>query len=384
MRTSTSAMLAVDVTPCCRRSRLRPVPADHVGAAARVRPRRWRPSGCAVRSMFGEPQTTSTVEGGGVVCAVCAGVRRLGVGSTAVVRAVAHSGDASTPCAEGRRVGPAAPSGAGGRGRPVACDRFRSGARVRPDPHRLVRRHAAGPAAAAVHGAAAHPGRGGRAHADPHRRPGGDLAAARHDDTGPGLRRRVPRPTIVAAPGRETVLRLVNQHHHGLALHLHGGHTAAEHDGHPLDLVAPGAERTYRYPNGQRPATLWYHDHAMMATAPNVYRGLAGLYLIGDPREAALGLPVGGPTDIPLVLTDRTFDADGQLVYPDGSHDGVVVDAVSRLDEVERWRLTNTAPGSHPLHLHQRMVLVRARRSASSGAPQPFAPSPRPWAARCF
>ena len=40
------------------------------------------------------------------------------------------------------------------------------------------------------------------------------------------------------------------------------------------------AQATYRYPNTQRPATLWFHDHALGITRLNVYAGLAGFYLI--------------------------------------------------------------------------------------------------------
>lgn len=66
----------------------------------------------------------------------------------------------------------------------------------------------------------------------------------------------------------------------------------------------------------------------MMGTAPNVYRGLAGFYLLRDDAELGLGLPVGGPRDIPLMITDKTFDDRGQLVYPDGIRDGFFGDVV--------------------------------------------------------
>ncbi|CAN5556332.1 multicopper oxidase family protein [soil metagenome] len=145
--------------------------------------------------------------------------------------------------------------------------------------------------------------------------PGMSTRVLAYDGTFPG-------PTIVARPDEETNIELINAHDDSLVVHLHGGHTPAAFDGHPFDTIAPGESFTYRYPNRQSPATLWYHDHGMMTTASNVYHGLAGLYLLRDPTETALGLPVGGPADIPLVLTDKTFDDDGQLVYPQGQHDG--------------------------------------------------------------
>lgn len=98
-------------------------------------------------------------------------------------------------------------------------------------------------------------------------------------------------------------------------VHLHGGHVAAEYDGYPDHNYPPGEELVYQYPNWQDASTLWYHDHALGITRLNVYMGLAGLYLLRDDDEAALGLP-SGADEIPLVLQDRTFHPDGSLSYP--------------------------------------------------------------------
>ena len=80
--------------------------------------------------------------------------------------------------------------------------------------------------------------------------------------------------------------------------------------------------RTYTYPNTQRAATLWYHDHTMDYTAPQVYRGLFGLHLIRDDEEDRLPLPAGD-REIPLVIADRAFAEDGSFLYParDGRSD---------------------------------------------------------------
>ncbi|MFG3117994.1 multicopper oxidase family protein [Streptomyces sp. NPDC048197] len=78
--------------------------------------------------------------------------------------------------------------------------------------------------------------------------------------------------------------------------------------------------RSYVYPLPQRAATLWYHDHRMDFSAPQVWRGLAGFFLIGDEEEDQLPLP-GGDRDIPLMLCDRSFDEDGSFRYPAHGHD---------------------------------------------------------------
>ncbi|HZU30318.1 MAG TPA: multicopper oxidase domain-containing protein, partial [Candidatus Angelobacter sp.] len=71
---------------------------------------------------------------------------------------------------------------------------------------------------------------------------------------------------------------------------------------------------TYHYPNQQRAATLWYHDHAMGITRLNTYAGLAGFYLLRDEQERKLNLP-SGPYEIPLIIQDRLLDHHGQLAY---------------------------------------------------------------------
>jgi spore coat protein A len=134
-----------------------------------------------------------------------------------------------------------------------------------------------------------------------------------------------PGPTIVAQRGRPVTVLHRNALDVPAAVHLHGGHVPPDMDGHALDVIPPGGERLYRYPNNQPGATLWYHDHAMHATGRNLHNGLFGLYLVHDPAEDALGLP-SGDRDIPLIVADRTFDAAGRMVYPEHAHDGFLGD----------------------------------------------------------
>lgn len=130
-----------------------------------------------------------------------------------------------------------------------------------------------------------------------------------------GAAGRFPGPTIVSRTGRRTVVR----RHNGLPVptvnHLHGGHVPSASDGFPTDLVYPAHHRDYDYPMNQPATTLWYHDHRMGFTGPDVWRGLAGFHIIHDDQEAALGLP-HGDRDIPLMITDRAFDSDGSFSYP--------------------------------------------------------------------
>lgn len=111
-------------------------------------------------------------------------------------------------------------------------------------------------------------------------------------------------------------------------IHLHGGKVPPDSDGYPEDTFPPGSQsHLYTYPNIQPAATLWYHDHALGITRLNVMMGLAGFYLIRDPVEEALRLP-SGLHEVPLAIQDRTFRADGSIVYHDTWHEHFFGDTV--------------------------------------------------------
>jgi spore coat protein A len=153
-----------------------------------------------------------------------------------------------------------------------------------------------------------------------------------------------PGPTIVSTRGRRTVVNHRNELPVPTVVHLHGGQTPADQDGYPTDYLLPAGtaapaampampnmpgmaamddpaahvtrvSRDYSYPVEQRAATLWYHDHRMGFTGGAVNRGLAGFHLIEDDEELALPLPTGD-RDIPLMICDRAFAADGSFLYP--------------------------------------------------------------------
>ncbi len=119
-----------------------------------------------------------------------------------------------------------------------------------------------------------------------------------------------------------------------LMTHLHGGFVAADSDGNPA--VTPngfgrGDTQTVYYPNEkpQMPASLlWFHDHGLGTTRLNVVAGLAAAYLVRDEFDTGeepnpIGIP-GGPYEIPLVIQDRMFNADGTFLYPTSDIPGVV------------------------------------------------------------
>jgi spore coat protein A len=112
--------------------------------------------------------------------------------------------------------------------------------------------------------------------------------------------------------------------------HLHGAFVAADSDGSPSvtpNGFGPGETQSVHYPNEQPATLLWFHDHALGATRLNVFAGLAGAYLLRDEFDTGtepnpIGIP-GGAYEIPLVIQDRQFNADGTFLYPTSDIEGV-------------------------------------------------------------
>lgn len=99
-------------------------------------------------------------------------------------------------------------------------------------------------------------------------------------------------------------------------VHLHGGIQAPTSDGGPNDWYTPGQFKIFNYPVINQPTMLFWHDHALAITRLNVYAGLSGgVFIVREKKiESKLNLPTG-KYEIPLVITDRTFDIHGQLVF---------------------------------------------------------------------
>ncbi|MDD5274817.1 MAG: multicopper oxidase domain-containing protein [Methylovulum sp.] len=141
-----------------------------------------------------------------------------------------------------------------------------------------------------------------------------------------------PKETLVELPGSYLgpIIRLqkgqkVRIHlHNGLpeatVTHWHGLHVPANMDGHPMYAIDPGQVLVYEFEVLNRAGMNIYHPHPHETTATQVYHGLAGAILINDEEQAALELPAGA-YEIPVVIQDRLFDTENQLIYSRGMHD---------------------------------------------------------------
>lgn len=125
-------------------------------------------------------------------------------------------------------------------------------------------------------------------------------------------------PVVRANRGDAMTLNLVNTLATDTTIHWHGFKIPGAQDGGPDFPVAAAASKTYRFTMQQPAAPLWFHPHPDMKTGEQVYRGLAGVFLLDDAitkqLEANNQLP-SGAVDIPILVQDRSFNAD---VYGNG------------------------------------------------------------------
>lgn len=127
-------------------------------------------------------------------------------------------------------------------------------------------------------------------------------------------------PTFRVRQGQRIRVTFKNELPVPSGIHWHGLLVPERMDGHPRDHVASGETYVYDFVVQNRAGTYWYHPHPDRTTGGQVYRGLAGLFIVTDDEEAALPLP-RDEQDISLVIQDRIFDDAGTLVY--GGNDPV-------------------------------------------------------------
>lgn len=193
-----------------------------------------------------------------------------------------------------------------------------------------------------------------------------------------------PGPTFHARYDEPILVRFRNDlpaNHVGFGIpsvitHLHNAHTASESDGFPLDFYEVGDYKDHHYPNilagydafppkgdaREALGTLFYHDHRVDFTAPNVYKGLSGFYLLfderdtgdeNDPNPNAFRLP-SGEFDIPLLFADKRFTSAGQLFFDQFDVNGFIGDKFTVNGKIQpffqvarrkyRFRLLNAGP----------------------------------------
>jgi len=121
-------------------------------------------------------------------------------------------------------------------------------------------------------------------------------------------------PVLRLQKGQKVRIHLHNELAQPTVTHWHGLHVPANMDGHPQYTIQPNEILVYEFEVLNRASMNIYHPHPHEMTAQQVYHGLAGALFVHDEEEAALELP-SGEYEIPIVIQDRRFDEDNQLVY---------------------------------------------------------------------
>ena len=123
-------------------------------------------------------------------------------------------------------------------------------------------------------------------------------------------------PAVKLNKGQAVSVDIHNQLAEETTLHWHGLEIPGEVDGGPQGVIPAGGKRSVAFTPAQRAATCWFHPHQHGKTGRQVAMGLAGLVLIEDEEIRKLLLPKQwGIDDVPVIIQDKQFSADGQINY---------------------------------------------------------------------
>ncbi|KDB09385.1 multicopper oxidase type 3 [Burkholderia sp. lig30] len=173
---------------------------------------------------------------------------------------------------------------------------------------------------------------------------------------GAGTQGPVVGPMIDVREGDTVEIRFINRLPQPSTLHWHGLPVPPDQDGNPSHPVAPGASRVYRFtlPKGSA-GTYWYHPHPHMMTAEQVFRGLAGPFIVRAADD-----PLAGWPERHLFVSDLKLARDGTIAPNDmmdwmNGREGqfVLVNGARRprIDVAadERWRVWNACSARYLL-----------------------------------
>lgn len=134
-------------------------------------------------------------------------------------------------------------------------------------------------------------------------------------------------PILRARKGQRVVVDYSNQIPEESVVHFHGLHVPEEMDGHPRFAVPAGGGYRHDFRIINRAGTYWFHAHPDMRTGFQVNRGLAGFFIVDDEDEDRLNLPRGA-CDVPLVIQDKRFNSQNQIMHSTGSQTGHLGDRI--------------------------------------------------------
>lgn len=163
-----------------------------------------------------------------------------------------------------------------------------------------------------------------------------------------GINGKIWGPTLIFKKGDVVHLNVKNKLNDSTTIHWHGMHLPAVMDGGPHQVIPSGTTWQPYWKVTNNAATYWYHPHLHEMTMEHITKGIGGFIIVRDSIESALALPrTYGVDDIPLALTDRSFNTDNSFkTVPYG--DSMMVNGTLRPQQnipaqVVRFRILNGA-----------------------------------------
>jgi len=181
---------------------------------------------------------------------------------------------------------------------------------------------------------------------------------------GPTIRVRQNTPVAVRQINRLPARHPVLGYEPTTSTHLHGSPSLPQYDGYADDVTHPGQMKDYLYGNDADDRTLWYHDHAAHHTASNVYMGLAAQYHLVSGFDDQLPQ---GKYDVPLIVNDVAFAADGSLLFDDHSASSLMGDVI--LVNGAPWPLMKVERRLYRFRLLNASISRSYRLRLSTGGP---------------
>ncbi|PCI60802.1 MAG: hypothetical protein COB35_08135 [Gammaproteobacteria bacterium] len=150
----------------------------------------------------------------------------------------------------------------------------------------------------------------------------------------------LPLQPVIAAKRGDKIEVTVNNRltsNEETTVHWHGFKIPGIEDGGPDFPIAANTSRTYSFTMNQAAAPIWFHPHAHGTTATQVYKGLAGAFILTDSITETLEnnnqLPTG-IHDVALLVQDRQFSDDPNntgirnLIYSNTGASGMLGDTI--------------------------------------------------------
>lgn len=119
----------------------------------------------------------------------------------------------------------------------------------------------------------------------------------------------IPGPQIVVAEGDTVSITVINELDEPTTVHWHGLLVPASEDGNPQDEIKPQGSRVYTFkiPEGTA-GTYWYHPHGHGTVSKQVFKGLAGTFIVKAKEDVFKGLP-----EKHLLMSDLKLHQDGSI-----------------------------------------------------------------------